>query len=83
LPVRMRQLVENHHSALGRLLTHLKSPRTATECFAPLFKRKIGDGVYGLAMVEAMAHLNHLYLLGKVTRTLRDDGAWVWQSKES
>lgn len=83
LPVRMRQLIENHHGALDRLLIHLKSARTATDCFAPLFKRKIGDGVYGLAMVEAMAHLNHLYLLDKVTRTLNNDGAWVWRLKEA
>ncbi len=48
---------------------------------SPLFKRHIGEGEYGLALVEAMAHLNHLYHLGQVTRARRDDGAWVWQAK--
>ena len=81
LPVRMRQLVDNHHGALARLLKHLKEPLTAAECFAPLFKRSIGDAVYGLALVEAVAHVNHLYHLGELSRTLRDDGAWVWQAK--
>lgn len=81
LPVRMRQLIDNHHGALDRLLEHLKEPLTAVECFGPLFKRKIGDAVYGLALVEAVAHVNHLYRQGLVTRTRRNDGAWMWQAK--
>ena len=80
LPIRMRQLIENHHGALKRLLKHLKTPQTACDCFPPLFKRKIDGGTYGLAMVEAYAHLNHLYHLGLVTRELRSDGAYLWQA---
>jgi len=79
LPVRMRQLIDNHHHALERLLVALEQPHVAVDCFPVLFKREIGDGVYGLALVEAMAHLNHLLHLGQITRTRRDDGAWVWQ----
>ncbi len=79
LPVRMRQLIDNHHGGLRRLLAHLDSPKTAVECFAPLFKRKIDSGTYGLAMVEAYAHVSHLYQTGEVTRSLREDGAWLWQ----
>jgi glyoxylase-like metal-dependent hydrolase (beta-lactamase superfamily II) len=82
LPLRMRQLIENHHGALERLLDHLSEPRTAGECFPPLFKRKIDKGAYGLALVEAIAHLNHLYHLGDVTRERRADGAWLWQKKD-
>lgn len=81
LPLRMRQLAENHHGALARLEAHLATPRTAAECFAPLFKRKIDHGTYGLALVEAVAHLNHLHHAGRITRRARADGAWVWQSK--
>lgn len=79
LPVRMRQLIENHEGALDRLRQHLKEPRTAAESFPPLFKRKIDGGVYGLALVEAVAHLNHLHQAGEVSRTKRDDGAWLWR----
>jgi len=79
LPARMAGLIENHHSALDRLLDHLNSPRTAAECFSILFKRPIGEGEYGLALVESIAHLNHLYHLGQVTRTRRADDAWIWQ----
>ncbi len=79
LPVRLNQLIDNHHGALTRLEKFLEQPRTAVECFATLFKRSIGDGEYGLALVEAVAHVNHLYRMGKLTRTTRDDGAWLWQ----
>ncbi|WP_306116848.1 MULTISPECIES: MBL fold metallo-hydrolase [unclassified Roseovarius] len=81
LPTRMRQLSENHHGALDRLRAHLTTPRTAGECFAPLFKRKIDGGTYGLALVEAVAHLNHLHQAGEISRSRRDDGAWLWQMK--
>ena len=81
LPVRMRQLIENHHGALRRLLVHLDEPKVAAECFTPLFKRKIDRGTYGLALVESVAHLNHLHHLGQVTRSRRADGAWLWQKK--
>jgi glyoxylase-like metal-dependent hydrolase (beta-lactamase superfamily II) len=80
LPDRLRQLIENHHGALDRLRDHLGTgEKTAAECFAPLFKRRIDAGTYGLALVEAVAHLNHLHDLGAVTRTRRADGAWLYR----
>ncbi|MEI4196174.1 MBL fold metallo-hydrolase [Roseovarius sp. E0-M6] len=79
---RLWQLSENHHGALRRLEAHLDVPRTGAECFAPLFKRKIDHGTYGLALVEAVAHLNHLHQAGRVTRTARADGAWLWQRRD-
>lgn len=81
LPTRMRQLIDNHHGALKRLKDHLSEPKTAADCFGPLFKRKIDSGTYGLALVEAVAHLNHLHQAGQITRTLGKTGAWVWQVK--
>lgn len=80
LPARLAQLSDNHHGALARLREHLRAePRTAVDCFAPLFKRQIDEATYGLAMVEAVAHLNHLYHLGEVVREMDTRGAWVWQ----
>ncbi|MDU8913466.1 MBL fold metallo-hydrolase [Aestuariicoccus sp. MJ-SS9] len=81
LPLRMRQLIDNHHGALDRLHRHLAAPQTAGECFAPLFKRRIGEGEYGLALVEAMAHCLHLWHEGRATRQVRDDGAWLWHTQ--
>lgn len=78
LPVRLGQMIENHDGALARLLDHLATPRTAAECFPVLFKRAIGGGEYGLALVEAMAHLNYLLKRGAVRRTLSSEGVWLW-----
>ncbi len=81
LPFRLEHLIENHHSALRRLAEHMSEPRTAHECFMPLFKREIKGGEYGLALVESVAHCNHLYVAGQATRTLDDNGAYRYQVK--
>ena len=78
LPLRLAQMIENHHSALRRLRAHLSQPRRATDCFGPLFKRAIGPAEYGLALVEAVAHLNHLTATGQAVRAMGTDGAWRW-----
>lgn len=81
LPLRIGQLIENHHGALDRLRRHLAEPNVAGDCFEPLFKRRIGAGEYGLALAEAMAHCLHLWHRGEAVRTRREDGAWLWQVK--
>jgi len=78
LPLRMKQLIENHRGALLRLRQDLRQPKTVVECFPSLFKRKIGTAEYGLALVESFAHLNHLYRAGQLRRTTRDDGAFLF-----
>jgi len=83
LPLRMRQLIENHHSALRRLANYIETPKAAGDVFASLFKRAIGEAEYGLALVEAFAHLSHLHQTGQATRSMREDGAWVYQYKGS
>ncbi|MDP3341569.1 MBL fold metallo-hydrolase [Frigidibacter sp.] len=83
LPLRLRQMVENHEGALDRLMAHLEVPRTAAGCFMPLFKREIGGAEHGMALVEAVAHLNHLLHKGAVTRSRGADGAWMWQRADA
>ena len=80
LPLRLIQMAENHESALERLLTHLATPKTASQCFLPLFKREITGSQFGLALVETVAHLNYLLKRGQVSRLLTGDGAWAWQA---
>lgn len=80
LPTRLAQLQGNHVAALDRLRVFMAEPRVATDCFPLLFKRKIGAAEYGLAIVEAQAHCLHLWHRGEVTRTRREDGAWLWQT---
>ncbi|MDO5647684.1 MBL fold metallo-hydrolase [Paracoccus sp. (in: a-proteobacteria)] len=79
LPTRLRQLIDNHSAALDRLHAALRDqPRTAVDCFDILFKRRIGDGEYGLALVESVAHLNHLARQGRITQTGETNGAALW-----
>jgi glyoxylase-like metal-dependent hydrolase (beta-lactamase superfamily II) len=79
LPLRLGQMIDNHRGALARLEEHLAAPRTAVDCFPALFKREIGEAEYGLALVEAVAHLNHLLHRGRAARERRADGAWLWR----
>ena len=64
---------------LDRLRDHLATPRTAVECFPVLFKRQIGPAEEGLALVEAVAHLNCLLRRRQVSRSLGPDGAYLWE----
>ncbi|WP_425093144.1 MBL fold metallo-hydrolase [Tropicimonas sp. S265A] len=83
LPMRLRQLADNHHSALQRLEAFLSEPRRAPETFPLLFKRTISDQTYGLAFVEAVAHLNHLHKAGRISRRADENGVWLWQAPQS
>ena len=80
LPFRLAQMAENHHGALARLITHLATPKTAVQCFVPLFKRDLNGADFGLGLVEAVAHLNYLLKRGSVRRKLDANGAWAWQA---
>ena len=79
LPTRLQGLIDNHLGALDRLRDWLREkPRTAAECFVPLFRREVSGGERGLALAEAVAHLNHLWHLGEAVRE-RDGEAWRWR----
>lgn len=79
LPLRLTQMVENHLGALDRLRAFLAGEQTAHDCLPVLFKREIGASEYGLALVEAVAHLNHLFQRGEVARRLGPSGEWRWR----
>lgn len=81
LPFRLQQMAVNHEQALDRLRARLVTPHRAAECFPALFRREIDEGAFGLALVEAVAHLNYLLKRGEVSRTLGADGAWLWQAR--
>jgi hypothetical protein len=74
------ELVAHQEAALQRLLAHLDVPRTAAECFPALYGRRIGAGEYGLALVEAVGHLNHLRRSGLAVRVAGPEGAWHWRA---
>lgn len=76
---RMAALIEAHAQALARIEAALaEAPATAVGVFGPLYRRPIGAGEFGLALAEAVAHLNHLHSAGRVTRREGPDGAWLY-----
>lgn len=80
LPARLEALIDNHHGALSRLESALaEAPRTAVGCFDLLFRRRIGEGEFGLALVESVAHVNYLHRRGRL-RVVGEtgEGARLW-----
>ncbi|WP_240722451.1 MBL fold metallo-hydrolase [Poseidonocella sp. HB161398] len=82
LPARLRAMIASHEAALARLRAHLARPRSAAECFPALYRRDISAGEYGLALVEAIAHVNYLNAAGEISGAVRDDGAIAWQMRD-
>jgi len=71
--IRLGQLIEHHEEALVKLIDFLAiEPRTAIQCFDPLFDRKITDPLLSFATSEALAHLNHLVVEGRAVREDKD-----------
>ena len=60
LPHRLKQLIENHHNALSRLVNFLEEPTRRAAVFQHFTTEKFPKNEYGLALVE-VAHLDHLY----------------------
>ena len=80
LNARLHTLIGNHLGALGRVETALaQEPRTAVGLFDALYRRPVKEREFGLALGEAVAHLNHLHHAGRVSRTLDRDGAWRYR----
>ncbi len=79
LPFRLSQMQAQHAAALDRLAAFLTEPRRAVDCFAALFARPIDEGEFGLALAEALGHLNHLTATGRARAEIAPDGAWLWQ----
>ncbi len=82
LPQRLDVLIGSHHAALDRLRAHLHLPHSAAECFPALYRREIRGGEYGLALVEAIAHVNYLHAAGEISGHVRDDGAIAWKLRD-
>ncbi|MCY4150847.1 MAG: MBL fold metallo-hydrolase [Aestuariivita sp.] len=79
---RMAELLRHHQDALDRTMDFLNQPRSAVDCFSPLFERQIGESEYNLALSEAVAHLNYLFLSEQLSRELSPRGVWLYQRKD-
>lgn len=79
LPARLKAMVREHDQALDRIVAQLgDGPATACDLFPALYRREIRPGEYGLALAEAVAHVNHLAAQGVIRADSRADGAALW-----
>jgi len=83
LHARLDALADGHRGRLDALHDFLTEPRRAVDCFGILFGRQIGDGSFGLATGEAMAHLRRLEVEAKAVRDVRDGVHWYGQAPAS
>ena len=82
LSLRLRQLIDNHRAALGRIERKLmEGSFTAVELFQPIFKKEIKKSEYGLALAEAVGHLNYFRARNLVNTSVRKDGAILFKLK--
>ncbi len=87
LHVRLAALRDDHLERLDELVAALAVPARATDCFVHLFRRPIDDDNRSLATGEALAHLRHLEITGRIRRETRREprgetlrGVWWWQA---
>jgi glyoxylase-like metal-dependent hydrolase (beta-lactamase superfamily II) len=75
------QALENHHrDRLDEVMGACAEPRTAADIMPVLFRRELDIHQLFFAMGEAIAHLNHLFQQGRVTRTTGPDGVHRFQA---
>ena len=77
---RLAAIEQEHRERLDTLWTFCNVPRRATDCFATLFSRPIGQEMLGMASGEALAHLRRLEVEGRAVREDRD-GVWWYHAR--
>jgi glyoxylase-like metal-dependent hydrolase (beta-lactamase superfamily II) len=74
---RIGQLIEGHEQALLRVKEALAAPKTASDIFSILFRRRVSGDLLSMATGESVAHLNCLIRRGHALRATDDSGvAW-------
>ncbi len=79
LDARLAALLAEHETALARIEAAVaEGPRTAVELFPAIYRRPVPESETGLALAEAVAHVNHLHRAGRLSRRLAEAGAWLF-----
>ncbi|HNE43572.1 MAG TPA: MBL fold metallo-hydrolase [Rhodocyclaceae bacterium] len=74
LSERIAALHAHHGERLQAVEDDCEAPKSAAELLATLFPRPLDTHQTMFAMGEAIAHLNHLEIAGRLSRTLGGDG---------
>jgi glyoxylase-like metal-dependent hydrolase (beta-lactamase superfamily II) len=78
---RVQALRAHHRERLEELLAACRQPRTAADMLPVLFRRKLDLSGTFFAMGESIAHLNHLWHRGRLSRSRGADGVYRFQAK--
>jgi len=77
LHTRIDQLKEHHDERFAEVLSACaEAPQSAADILPVMFKRKLDLHQTTFAMGESIAHLNALWLAGKLRRSLDADGVY-------
>jgi glyoxylase-like metal-dependent hydrolase (beta-lactamase superfamily II) len=79
LHARLAQLRSHHADRIDEVVAACEAPRTAIEIVPVLFQRKLDQRQMAFALGEALSHLQHAVTLGRLVRSERDDGAWLYR----
>lgn len=80
---RLNQLKEGHQRDLDGLLEACEKPLKAVDTIQIIYKRELKGIQFRLAMGEALAHLNHLWKQGLISRDYDEDGCYRYQRTSS
>jgi glyoxylase-like metal-dependent hydrolase (beta-lactamase superfamily II) len=80
LDTRIDQLALHHAERLAEIELACATPHTTMEVVPLLFRRKLDSQQLGFAIGEALAHLHHLVGTGRLVRSERADGVYVFTS---
>lgn len=79
---RIRQLQQHHDDRLAEVMQACgQAPSSAAEMLPVLFKRPLDLHQTTFAMGEAIAHLNHLWHRGELTRERDQEGVWRFDAR--
>jgi len=73
---RVQMLHDHHRDRLAEVLDACSQPRSATDLLPLLFRRTLDSHQTFFAMGESIAHLNYLWLQGKLSRTRDADSVY-------
>jgi len=77
LHARIDHLIGGHERGLSRLRELIREPKRVVDVFHVLFRRRVDEGLLGMATGEALAHLNCLIARGQAVRE-RDASGVDW-----
>ncbi|WP_334057117.1 MBL fold metallo-hydrolase [Alteromonas sp. S005] len=80
---RVDTLIAHHHEHLRALLDACEKPRTVVELLPVMFKRKLSSRNMVFAVAECLSHLNYLLNEGCISRTLNEEGVYIFKVCEA